>query len=386
MIRWREWSAVGPALVGLLLLWVVDGRRVHAADAPNLYVVRDIEVDVTAATAAEAREQALAEAERRAFQVMIDRLTLQRDRASAKRFADGEIASATRDFWVSREKVSPVRYLATLNYQFRPERVSALLRAKGIPFVATTAPKVLVVPVLWQGEKAAPGGADPWLAAWSSLVPEGLLPIVVDGGDASTPPEKLLAADEAVLAGLTARHGVADVLVVIAAPDSKPDPGGADPTQAGAAGYSLPVIAKRRLTFRPATQSEEVFVGTADETVQRLYARAAAAMLASLERDWKESRLAIVAEGEVGVTAIDVAAADLKSWLTIRRRLEAIPSVRRVDVVMFSRTVVRVNLHHHGPADDLSARLTAAGFLVDPAPPVWTLSAATGSSLGLRSN
>lgn len=390
MMRWWRRSAGLPALAALVLivagppmvlglaLWAGTARA--ATEARNLFEVRAVKVDVSAATAAQAREQALADAETRAFQRLLDRLTLPRDQATTKRFTTAEIASATKDFWVSEEKVSPVRYIATLNYEFRAERVRELAAAKGIPLVTAVAQPVLIVPVLDE-----PGGArlwppgNPWWDAFAGLAADGLVPVVMpraDAEDASLIDARAaLAMDESRLAALARRHDALDIVVAVARPQGTGSGPTGGPTAQGAgrapAGDAqVAVVTRRKLAFGPVTETRASVRAEPGESVPDLFKRAAGVTVQELENGWKEAqRSGGGAAG--GVIAVDVPVRDIKTWLLVEKSLNRIPGVRRVEPVMFSPGRVRVNVFFTGTTEQIAAALEGAGFAVTAAGEFW---------------
>jgi hypothetical protein len=412
MIRWRRFPPLASAAASVLaVVWLTCGAGpVSAQQAGRLFEVRDVKADVTSDTAAEARIQAMAEAERRAFQVVLDRLTLAQDRVSQSTFSDAQVASATRDFWVSEEKVSPVRYIATLNYAFRPDIVRQLLDGKGVRYTTTPAPAVLVVPVLddaygvrlWQPP-------NPWLQAWREVTVHGLVPVVVPAGDtddaALLERDEALSGDERALNRLADRYDTRDVVVAVAqlsrpegvAPvaetarspalsDAAPAPPLSDaapapavdaapaPLSDAAAPLGLTVLLRPLMSWGTDSVSELALSATEDETVDGLLQRAAEEAAAALASAWKDETLRRAASASVMPMEIDVAG--LEDWLAARARLRALRSVRKVDIVTLSPRQVRVNVFHNGSAEDLLAKLTAAGFTVATEEPVWRLAAA----------
>ncbi len=377
MMRWwRRGLMPGAVAIAVMLVAAVAA---HAAAGPrNLFEVRNIKVDVVAATANQAREQALADGELRAFQTLLDRLTLPSDQATTRRFAATEIASATKDFWVSEEKVSTVRYIATLNYEFRGERVRELAAAKGISLVTVVAQPVMVVPTI-----DAPGGArlwppgNPWWDAFASLDADGLVPLVMPTGDAEDAAlidaKGALAVDELRLAALARRHDVLDILVAIARPQAGMMAAGTseDAASDAAAGPGqLTVEAKRKLTFGPVSETIETFRSAPGESVRELWKRAASATLHSVENAWKETNRGD-GTGSNGAIAVDLPLRDMKTWLLVEKSLHRLPGVRRVDPVLFSLGRVRVNLFYSGTTEQVATALERAGFSVTPAGEFW---------------
>ncbi len=93
---WRRAIRRISAWAGLLLFLVAGVAA--GASADETFVVRDVEVDVTAETAAQARDQALAEGERRAFRIQLERLTSRSDWDSLPQLTNEEIAAYVEFF------------------------------------------------------------------------------------------------------------------------------------------------------------------------------------------------------------------------------------------------------------------------------------------------
>ena len=128
-----------------------------------MFNVNNVTVDVKADTATIARTQALAEAERKAFYILIRRLTLTIDEERIPELSPQEIAAYVRDFSVAEEKSSSVRYIARLNYRFKPDEIRALLRAYDVPFAETPSRPAVVIAVYEIGATTELWGEpNPW--------------------------------------------------------------------------------------------------------------------------------------------------------------------------------------------------------------------------------
>lgn len=356
----RLWRAAGWLAMLVVAVWVASAS---AAEKRNVFEVHRVKVDVTAATAAAAKDLALAEAEVRAFEALFDRLAPARQRASLGKVPPAQIQAATRSFWVTEEKVSPVRYLATLNYAFKADRVRAIARERGVQLITQISPRVLVVPVYEPGDgrRLLWEEANPWRRAWASLPADGLVPIVVPSpGSAETglvDANQAVAGDGTQLAALAGRLGVFDVLVAVANPK-------------GAAGAdALEVSIKRKPSFAAQPESTLTLRRQDSASEDEHFALAALAALNALEDEWKIANL-VQDEGST-IAAVDVAVNDLAGWLAVRPRLEKLPNVERVDPLLFARNRVRVNIYHTGTAAELSARLERAGFAIVSSGSVW---------------
>src|SRR5512134_1774033 len=139
-------AAIWPwSMAWLLGVLIAISGPAPAADN-DLFEVLDIKVDETDETAAAAREKALQTGERLAWDALVRRF-VDPQQPRFPQFSQQQIGDAVKDFWVSAEKTSPVRYIATLNYNFHPQRVERLLASRGVRFTITRSDPLVVVPV-----------------------------------------------------------------------------------------------------------------------------------------------------------------------------------------------------------------------------------------------
>jgi len=370
----RRWRALRPkvwACVAVVLA-VVAAESAPAQDT-EVFEVRGVAVDITAETAAAAREEALAEGEKKAFERLFQRMTLSEDRDYLPDLNREDRALLVRDFTVAEEKTSAVRYLATLNYRFNAEEVRNLLIDYGVPFAETSSKPVLVLPayeaagalVLWDDP-------NPWRAAWRTRpVVEGLVPLMLPVGDladiAAIGVEQAVAGDRQRLDALVRRYRTGDVLVAHAILGLDPD--GGRPL--------LEVLLARFSPAGPEHTTAETFRSEDGESIETLLARAAAALAAAVEDDWKRDNL--MQFGRPGVTAVAVPIRGLADWLAVRSRLGRVAVVRRFDLVLLSLDEARINLHYLGDVDQLALALAQADLILAEQNGEWTLGLAAGA-------
>ncbi|MDA0998323.1 MAG: DUF2066 domain-containing protein [Proteobacteria bacterium] len=332
-------------VAGLLAL----GKPAMAAD--NVFEVKNIAVDVTAKTAAQARQLALAEAERRAFYGMVARLTLAEDQERIPEISGDEISAYVRDFSVASEKASSVRYIAKLNYTFKDEEFRRLLRAYEVPFAETPSKPVAILPVLEFGATRVlwdtPNG---WRDAWERRsAPAGLVPLLLPLGDLTD--VTTIGADQATfgdaqaLAAIANRYLAGDAMTVYARL-------GLDQQTSG---QILTVILIRPAAPIPSALAAQQFPQRPEESLGDLYARAANATARRIEDLWKRANL--IERSSAGVLAVTVPIGGLADWLAVQRQLAQIGVIKRTEIVLMSRQEVRVNLHYVGHPDQLGTAL-----------------------------
>ncbi len=346
---WRMATRAG------LVLLVAMALRAPAL-AADTFVVRGVEVDVTAATAADARDQALAEGERRAFRLQLERLTARADWGSLPDLTNQEIAAYIQDFEVASEKVSAVRYIATLNYRFKEQDVRRLLADRNTPFAMTRSKPVAVVPVY--GDAGAAEGAvlweapNPWRDAWAARPrTDGLVPLIVPAVDPSDTgaisAEQALQGDPSSLSAITRRAGAFTALVAHATREDD----GAGP----------PAVKVSLNQYGPGGRehtSVNTYTARDGESMDALLVRAADFAELEMEQVWK-SRSLVQVTGR-SVTPVTLPLTALRQWQTVRERLERIPVVQYTELVVLSRDHARLNLFHMGTPDQLAVALRQA--------------------------
>lgn len=356
-------AARWPALLACFAI-VLAVTRVSAQDFADpgsaqvgLFEVRGIAVDVTAATAAAAREQALSEGARDAFGQILDRVTLSSDRARVGKVSAAQIESMIKDFSVADEKYSSVRYIATLNYTFKEEDVRRLLAQKGVPYAVTRAKTIVVLPVFrGEGDLKLWEEPNPWLAAWRSLPGGQLVPVTVPLGDVNDvsiiDAEEAAVGDAARLREIAIQYGTADALVPFAVLTNN--------TGAGAAELAVALTlygvdgSKKGPTRRYSTG--------AGESVEDMLARAAEATMSEVQNQWKRENLVVATEASVDSVTVPISSLD--DWLTVRRRLDQVQTIDKTDVVLLSKTHALVNIHHYGTTEQLGLALEQADLIL----------------------
>ena len=364
---------------GLLLLWSAMFSPLPArAQSSDPFVVANVEVDVTAANAAEARKRALAEGEVRAFNLLLKRLTLRTDHARLPALKPKEIADYLQHMAVTGAKTSPVRWLASLTFTFKPADTRRFLRESGFEFAETGSKPVLVLPVykaagvvvLWDEP-------NPWRSAWTSVsASDGLVPMRLPRGDltdiATIGAEQAAAGDKSRLRAIARRYQLGDVIVALAT--LKPSPVG---------GPTLEIAINRFGSGQGDQTIVTSMVAGAGETLQETTRRAALDVAVQIEDQWKRDNL--IQFGQAAVLAVRLPLRGLGDWVKVRKRLERVAVISRADLVLLSRDEARVNLHYLGQTEQLSLALSQVDLLLTQDESGWKLSLEDGAS-GEREN
>ena len=339
-----------------------------AAQQRDVYEVRDVVVDVTAETAAKAREQALAEGQAEAFRRLLKRLTLRAENERLPDLEAEEITTYVKDFSVASEKVSAVRYLAHLNYRFKREEIRSLLNDFDLRFAETVSKPVLVLAVYQDvGALMLWDDPNPWREAWGarpdtqSLVPT-LLPVGDLSDIAAIGAEQAMEGDLQRLNAIAKNYGASDTLVVF----------GVMRVDAAKARRVLEVYFTRYGTQLQEQTEVMNFNQNDGETVSGLLARAARELTIIVEENWKRDN--ILEFGRRGLIAAVIPIAALRDWLEVRSRLKGIAVIQRAELVLLSQTEARVNLHFIGETGQLMLALEQVDLSLSEEGGKWLLS------------
>ncbi len=349
-------------LLSLIALLVLPALAPAYAQNTSLdsFAVRGVDVDVTAANPQQAKDQAVAEGQRRAFRMLLERLVAPADQGRIPK-ADG--VEYVRDFSVQSERWSSTRYIATLMVRFNPNSVRKLLQGANIAYAEPRSRAVVVVPVYRPGS----GGrtllwdeGNAWRAAWASLGGGGLVPLVLPVGDAADmqtiTPEQAVAGNAEALQALGARWRSPDVMVVAAglAPNGKT----LDVTLQAGADVPKPFDTK---TYTLAD----------GESVDALLLRAARDIDRSIDAVFKQPNT--LQFDRAGTIPAMIPLAGMGDWLDVRERLGRVNQVRRWELVSLSKTEAAVVLHVVGDQDQVRTALGGAGLALETQDGLWTL-------------
>ncbi|RZV39967.1 MAG: hypothetical protein EX271_10405, partial [Acidimicrobiales bacterium] len=119
------------------------------AFAGDPYTVANVPVDATADNALAAQTEAISEGQMVAANILIDRMSLARDRA-AKGFrgvSQEDGAKMIRALEIANEKRSADRYLGDITVAFNRSAVAQYMRAMGLTLISTQSRKRLVIPI-----------------------------------------------------------------------------------------------------------------------------------------------------------------------------------------------------------------------------------------------
>lgn len=320
----------------------------------SAYVIDDVKVDVTAESAAQAREQAFTKAQILAFEMLMKRL-LSDDYLNDFEVPEIETISAlVLDFEIKSEKLSAVRYVGEYVFRFKKSKINAFLTDLGARHTDVTSLPVLVIPFYREGNILSLWSSqNPWKNAWSSIAGRrGLVPVVVPVGDISDmqslSPENASVNDWSGISDLLERYDAQETMITVAHPvyeyaENTEYLSGLEVNIYSIQGYS-PVFVK---SFKLDKKS--------DEEDSQIFNRAATDIRNRLQKMWKEMTLAD--PNQQNNITLRVAYSNIREWVAIKKIIESINAFENVDVVSVTGSFAEIAVSFRGDINRLRIAL-----------------------------
>lgn len=351
MIRLLRWLALSFALCATFA-----NPASAQQSPPDLYTVAGVRVDQTAASAAQARVEALAQAQRTAFQRLALRLTAPADqpRVALLQPDDPTLDRLVRGVDVEEQpRMSGTRYLGRFAVRFDPVGVKALIEGAGIGVIETRGTPVLVAPVIATAQPsppAMPAAPDPWRQAWEQGgYARDLLPVAV------APSAVVGPADWATAQTAAAQVGAGSAIFAIARVSGQSLVADLIETAPGG------VRTNRGQVTQP--------IQGGDAGVPEAFRRLADAVNARLQQDYK-TRMTAGGGGTTAKAKMSVSAlyTDMAEWGRIKAGLGAAgPVLSEIRIEAIAKDGALVSFSHADTPEALAAALQRFGLALTPA-------------------
>jgi len=323
-MRFRRLSGALTLALALLAGGGILAGAALAQGSADIFTVRDVPVDETAATAADARQAALAVGQRRAFRRLMERLVPEDQQDRVPSVESSTLQYYVQDFSVNNERTSTVRYLADLTFRFNGDEVRSFLRNAGVGFAETRSKPVVVLPVFsGPGTDSALWLADnPWRDVWA-LKPgdDGLVPLIVPIGDlddlAAIDAPRALNGDPESLKAIAERYGADDVLVTAASLAGDPQDGSA----------VLEVVTRRYHDGAASVTLRDKLIQVSGEPYDGFLKRGADRIDDAVQEAWKQQY--VLQFGNQRSILVYVPLTGLDDWLKVRKRLDGVAAIQQ---------------------------------------------------------
>ncbi len=282
----------------------------------DIFLIESVPIDISSESATMAREQAIVDARRKAWDFFVARVVSVEDRSKVGDIKDQDLVGFVESLSVNSAKNSSTRYIGDFKIGFHKGRVDQFFQNKGISYTKNKGPKLLVVPILKNGKKSVLWEeSNQWLQAWKNFKhPNGLIDVVIPLGDLEDEnfvnATKAIQIDPKALLGLIRHYQVADVMLVIAEPE----------------GDSLKMTAH----ICPLSQtSEKIEMTTENPEGQNLWAQGVIRIMDTIEDTWRQKYLKTPLKPKTDELKVDISSPqDLERVIQDLKRFPAIRDVK----------------------------------------------------------
>ncbi len=369
-------NAIIGALFLLSVLIVLTGTRALAAE--NALTVENVAVDVTAENSVAARDKAFEEAQLKAFKMLADRLVSE-GKISGYRTPDPiTIGTMVKDFEVTNEKLSAVRYVGTYTFRFREAAVKKYFSLSSLDVAgadpATVSPEntetktvqpLLVLPFYRVGQslKVWQEG-NIWLQAWGRDLRAGALPVEVPIGDlmdvADIGETQGVSFSPNGLARMLKRYGVGDAAIIVAAADDRLAAVTADSSLASGV---LTLTFYRTDRRRAEAVYEQALTPNPGESRAQFFGRAVASAYAVLNGNWKAKTIKS-AGGPSRMYIVHIPIKSISQWVKVQQALRGTSGLSQMSVLSLKPREAFVRFSFGGDAAALGEALANSGMVL----------------------
>lgn len=359
------------ALTGVIF-WLWAGVS-PPASAGEAIVNSEVEVDAAGKDAADAKEQAMIQANSKALADLLNKLAAPGQADLIMTTLDPrKIAAMSRGTEVLEEKIGDGRYRARLLVSFDADEVSNLISKFGIgsgtsdvptkttAFLFLTSYEEDGTTLLWEER-------NPWRNVWKMLGLEtNSGDIIVPYGDNNdqyiVDVNNLTSANYAALAPFSVRYGTSDIVILQAKYVKNPD-------------MMLSVV-KRRINRSLNEVNLITYRADPQETRDMLLARAARDIAENLQNKKIEETSTVqgLTTGEKGKIMMLASITTLGSWTETKAKLAGLPMIEHLEMLAMSPSQVDLIVHYRGTLESLAGGITGSGLRLVKNEKYWVVS------------
>ena len=336
-----------------------------SVQAAGLFTVENVTVDVTAANAIDARNQAFEEAQVKAFTKLTKRLVEEGETDKLDTPSADAISTMIEDYEVTNERLSNVRYIGTYTFSFNERSVRRLFKQSGQSYTATQSKPLLILPFYQKGRSTTLWSpANVWMPAWGVAKKRNpLVPLIVPLGDLNDVRDmsdhEYLNFDTLKLSRLVDRYKAGEAVIVVASADEKlslvDQP---DQTATGVVNVTI------YRTDQGHSEAVDRFSLSAkpDQTLASLMGQTVAATQKRLTKSWKSRTMTPFSEA----SSLDmiVPIQSLADWTDIRRSLDRTPLITKTTLKSLTPRAAKITLDFQGTPQRLSRALDQVNLIL----------------------
>ena len=314
------------------------------AESTDFYET-EIKVDVTAENASIAREQALAEANRKALYTITSRISDENSIKILEELNDNQILNFIHGMSIISEKVIDSRYLADLKISINSAVLKAYLAEKNATLTIIPESHILIIPVYSESETSQPilwEEENLWYKAWSENTTENEK-ITIHPIEKNNDNESIIQAENALqlnsisFDSLRQLHNNADVYVAHTINHND----------------SLDLIVKSPLfgTVFSKTYTEVTPISFDNAIQDTKLALMQQLQQKSISQQSQENEITIIYNFN-----------SLKEWITTKKFIDSLSNIKKMNIDAMSGRRAQLTIYYTGELEELLSNFSSQGY------------------------
>ncbi len=332
------------------------------------YAVQGVEVDITDANAAAAKEKALVEVQMKAVVELAQKLGGDTAAAEMAQLESKQVIPLLKSLSIEEEKISPGRYQGKFTVRFLPEKIKPIFSKIGVQLPDSQGPALLVVPV-WQNEQgqATLWDDNVWRKAWQGLnAQQAQIPLIIPLGDredsSTLSVQEATSNDPVKLEKLRRRYDVKTLIVAFA----EPAPEG---------GVHAHMVGQSQLGKITIDKVYKADSGTLNDSAIMAAQRFQQLMIDKFHSDQAKIAAKSANPNAPQSVAVAIPFTSPTAWNGLRARILSTPGILGVDVTSLDGQGASAKLIYSGNLEDMQSSLQATGLQMVRSGGSWVIEA-----------
>lgn len=314
----------------------------HAA----VYTISDIPVSAEADNAVLARDQALIEGQKKAFDQLLDQIVLEIDKEKLQEPEEAFILNAVQDVSVSHEKTTQTKYMGTLAVRFKEKSIQEFLKTQQVSFLESLPDPMIILPIYQDEARVLTlEEASPLFQSLQEALPRTTLyrfSIPTGTADELVAISGLSAQDMSGLKLFLKKYAVSQILILTVQKK------GTFYEVVTASYPSDQTITQTRFrVFEPVSPKMAM-----DRIVQQVGV--------TLENQWRYTKMNTM--HEIGMYHVLIPVQSVQEWLALQKKLKRLSFLTNVRLNGVFEHFILVDLEYKGSLYQLATELEKRGF------------------------
>lgn len=354
-------------IISLVVFASVSGIQTPYAQETDVFTVENVDVDITADNAINARTQAFEAAQIKAFDILAERMLDEEGIIDFKKPEPAMLSTLIDDYEVTKEKLSAVRYVGTYTFRYNKNSVMRVFAKEQKTYTSTKSPQLLILPFYQTEQKTTLWRPDNlWKHAWArSKLTHALIPTTLPLGDLQDVSDigdhEMHAMRSQNLQSILGRYQAKDAVIVHAQADEHLSLV-QHPNQSATG--ALTVTTYRTGTGRPVQVDQFLITAQEDQTLSQMLDTGVLKVKSFLKKDWKQKAQVITSAANASMKAL-IPISSLGDWASIRASLNGVGLINDIAITSLSPRQAEVTLNYTGTLEQLRFSLEQAGLALD---------------------